>query len=221
MQPRTAFYRTIVVIFTVCTAIFALLAWQVQTRGPVVELDQRIADALHTSAEPWGIFPLKLITFFGEFAALTTLAVLAAVVLVRAKAHGLAIGWVFAMIGTGVLNDLLKRAFARPRPSFAEPILIANGFSFPSGHSMGTMVAVTMLTYAMFRWVSDTKGRRAAVGLAVSWTLTMGFSRMYLGVHYLSDVIAGFAAGGAWSCVCMAVLERWKQLQQASKPAAG
>jgi membrane-associated phospholipid phosphatase len=211
MQSRAAFYRTISLIFLLCVGVFSWLAWQVQSRGEIVHVDQRVAETLHESAGPWGIFGLKIFTFFGEFAALTTLAVLATAILVRARAHGLAAGWVCAMIGTGVLNEALKRAFARPRPSFAEPIVIASGFSFPSGHSMGTMVATTMLAYAAFRWVSAVKWRRITVAFAITWTLTMGFSRMYLGVHYLSDVIAGFAAGGAWACICMAALERFKQ----------
>ena len=210
MQARSAFYRTISIIFLVCAAVFAWLAWQVENRTGIVLVDQEVAMTLHDSAGPWGIFALKVITFFGEFAALTGLAVIAAAILFRARAHGLATGWLLAMIGTGVFNELLKRAFARPRPSFAEPIVIARGFSFPSGHSMGTMVAVTMLAYAAFRWISSPKWRRITVAFAATWTLTMGFSRMYLGVHYLSDVIGGFAAGGAWACVCMGALEWWK-----------
>ena len=210
MQTRSGFYRTISVIFLLCAGVFALLAWQVATRGEMVHVDQQVAATLHRSAGPWGIFVLKVFTFFGEFAALTGLAIIAAAILVRAKAHGLAAGWVAAMIGTGVLNEALKRVFARPRPSFAEPIAIAGGFSFPSGHSMGTMVAVTMLAYAAFRWVSEPRWRRVTVAFAATWTLTMGFSRMYLGVHYLSDVIGGFAAGGAWACICMAGLEMAK-----------
>ena len=87
---------------------------------------------------------------------------------------------------------------------------MASGFSFPSGHSMGTMVAITMLAYAAFRWMSSAKWRRVTIVFAATWTLTMGFSRMYLGVHYLSDVVAGFAAGGAWACLCMAGLEKVK-----------
>jgi membrane-associated phospholipid phosphatase len=218
MQTRSAFYRTISVIFLLCAAVFALLAWQVATRGPVVHADEQVATTLHGSAGPWGIFALKVITFFGEFAALTTLAIIGAALLLRARAHGLAAGWILAMIGTGVLNEGLKRAFARPRPSFAEPIAISGGFSFPSGHSMGTMVAVTLLAYAAFRWVSSAKWRRITIAFAIAWTLTMGFSRMYLGVHYLSDVIGGFAAGGAWACVCMAALEWVKRRQSAVSP---
>jgi membrane-associated phospholipid phosphatase len=207
MQSARAFYGTIASISAACVALFCVLAWQLQTGGGMVRVDEEVALRLHSSAGPWGIFALKLITFFGDFAALTTLAIIAGALLLRARAHGLAAGWLGAMIGTGVFNEILKRAFARPRPSFAEPIATVGGFSFPSGHSMGTMVAVSMLAYAAFRWVQAPKWRRITIAFAAIWTLTMGFSRMYLGVHYLSDVIAGFAAGGAWSCACMAVLE--------------
>lgn len=219
MQSRRSAYGTIGAIGIGCAALFCLVAWQLQAGGSMVRMDQQIASDLHTSAGPWGIFALKLVTYFGDFAALTTLAVIAGALLLRARARGLAIGWLAAMIGTGVLNEVLKRAFARPRPIFAQPIITAGGFSFPSGHSMGTMVAVSMLAYAAFRWVQSAKWRRVTIAFGVTWTVTMGFSRMYLGVHYLSDVIAGFAAGGAWSRLCMAGLEIVRRRQASPGPA--
>jgi len=219
MQSRGAFYVTIASIGVGSLALFCVLAWQLSLGGNMVRVDEELALRLHSSAGPWGIFALKVVTFFGDFAALTTIAIIAGALLLRARAHGLAVGWACAMIGTGIFNEVLKRAFARPRPGFAEPIVTAGGFSFPSGHSMGTMVAVSMLAYAAFRWVKSVKWRRFTIAFAVVWTVTMGFSRMYLGVHYLSDVIAGFAAGGAWSCLCMAGLEIVRRRQASPGPA--
>ncbi len=207
MQATPAFYRTVFLVGVACVALFCVLAWQLKLDGEMVRFDEALAFRLHASAGPRGIFFFKMITYLGDFAALTTIAIIAFALLLRARANGLALGWLCAMVGTAILVEVLKWSFARPRPSFAESIVTAGGYSFPSGHSMGTTVAVSMLLYAAFRWVSSLNWRRITVVFGLSWTVTMGFSRMHLGVHYLSDVIAGFAAGGAWSCICMAGLE--------------
>ncbi len=97
----------------------------------------------------------------------------------------------FALAGCGLLNTALKALFARPRPTFADPLAVAAGWSFPSGHSMGTFVAFGMLSYLGLLLLRTLRARLALVALALGWTVAMGFSRMYLGVHYLSDVLAG------------------------------
>jgi membrane-associated phospholipid phosphatase len=119
----------------------------------------------------------------------------------------LAAGWAIALAGAGLLNQALKAAFARPRPAFDEPLHVASGWSFPSGHAQATFVLVGMASYLGWRLARTTPRRLAIVSLASAWAIAMGFSRMYLGVHYLSDVVAGFAAGTMWLAVCISGLE--------------
>ncbi|MDN4075728.1 phosphatase PAP2 family protein [Fictibacillus terranigra] len=118
-------------------------------------------------------------------------------------------GMVFFLLtvgGGGILNLLLKNAFQRKRPN-ADPLVEALGFSFPSGHAMGSMVYYGFLGYLVVR--SKRKPLRKAF-----WTLLfavaiigIGISRIYLGVHYPSDIIAGYSAGMVWLLLCIAALE--------------
>jgi membrane-associated phospholipid phosphatase len=96
--------------------------------------------------------------------------------------------------GSALLNMATKQFFQRDRPSLWESIAPEHTFSFPSGHAMGSatlaMVVVLLCWHTRWRWL--------AVALAGSFALLVGVSRIYLGVHYPSDILGGFAAGIAW-----------------------
>ena len=107
--------------------------------------------------------------------------------------------WITAVAGSAALNHLLKGLFARPRPFFEHPLLVETSYSFPSGHAMESFVAYGMLAYlAVLLWLRSWETRVAVICGAALVVVLIGFSRMYLGVHYFSDVIAGYAAGGVW-----------------------
>jgi membrane-associated phospholipid phosphatase len=101
---------------------------------------------------------------------------------------------------------LLKNFFERERPNI-NIIIEADGFSFPSGHSMGSMTYYGFLVYLVIRG----KGKPLSkLGLAILLCLVIvliGISRIYLGVHYPSDVLAGFVAGSIWLVICISLLE--------------
>jgi undecaprenyl-diphosphatase len=105
------------------------------------------------------------------------------------------------------MDQVLKRVFHRPRPAWDLPILIARGWSFPSGHAMGSLVAYGMLVYLIVRTMGHARRRLALAGCALVLVLLIGLSRMYLGVHYFSDVVAGYAAGTVWLTACITGLE--------------
>ena len=102
------------------------------------------------------------------------------------------------MAGSAALNHLLKGLFARPRPFFEHPLLVETSYSFPSGHAMESFVLYGMLAYFAVLALESWRARTAVVFGAALLVLLIGFSRMYLGVHYFSDVVAGYAAGGVW-----------------------
>jgi undecaprenyl-diphosphatase len=118
------------------------------------------------------------------------------------------------MLGTvlsGVaLNNALKLSFARPRPDLVLPAVRVFTTSFPSGHA--TMSAITYLTIAVMlaRTHSEISIRIYFLALAGLLTVLVGLSRIYLGVHYPTDVVAGWCVGTAWAMGCW-VLVTWLQ----------
>ncbi|WP_437634724.1 phosphatase PAP2 family protein [Sorangium sp. So ce854] len=192
---------------SVAALVFVALAEAVSGGSPLVQVDLALARALYGATSSAGVAALGAFTHLGSGWALTVVALVVAAVLLGRRARVLAVGWLIALAGGGLLNYALKALFARPRPSFDDPLAVAAGWSFPSGHSMATFVTFGMLSYLGILFARTLRVRVAIVALAMSWTVAMGFSRMYLGVHYLSDVLAGFAAGSMWLAVCISGIE--------------
>ncbi len=188
-------------------SVFAALATRIGQTSTATRVDLALAQSLHAATSPGISDTLRVVTFLGEGWSQATIGVLVALALLRGRRRLWAVGWVVALAGGGLLNTALKRAFARPRPVLADPILTASGFSFPSGHSMGTFVLAGMAAYLVVLHTRGTARHVGVVAIALGWSVTMGFSRMYLGVHYLTDVIGGFAAGACWLAVCVSGVE--------------
>jgi len=188
--------------------LFGGIAEDVVHHDPLTQFDLTIADALHRHATPTGVAIAKAVSFLGSpgFVAAWGLA-LAALLVVR-RQYLLLGGWVAAVAGGGLLDAALKRVFHRARPVWDVPLLTAHGWSFPSGHAMGSLVAYGMLAYMVLRETHLRRGQAAAVITgAVVLILLIGLSRMYLGVHYFSDVIGGYAAGVVWVAAVVSGLE--------------
>lgn len=102
--------------------------------------------------------------------------------------------------GGALLNMGLKIAFHRARPAAAAAFAV-DPWSFPSGHAMNAMIGYGLLAYVLIERFPQR--RRAIIGAAGALVALIGFARLYLGVHYVSDVIAGYAAGLVWLMVCI------------------
>jgi membrane-associated phospholipid phosphatase len=188
-----------------CALAFSKLAEEMAS-GELVSVDGTVAVWLHIHATDFATALLSMVTQLGGTEALITVTLGAALaLLLRGRvAHALLMG---AALGGGEwLNWALKATFERPRPSFAEPLATAAGFSFPSGHAM---VSLTVYGALAFVAAAGMRSRRAQVLVVVSalaLVLAIGFSRLYLGVHYASDVLAAYAAGLAWLILCALAL---------------
>lgn len=123
-----------------------------------------------------------------------------------------------ATVGGQLLSAGLKELYARPRPAIVPHLMHASQASFPSGHSL--LAAVTYLTLgALLARLVDRPGLKLyIIGIAVTITVLVGLSRVYLGVHYPTDVLAGWVAGLAWAILCWEVA-RWLQRRGMVEPA--
>ena len=206
-----------------CLLIFGGVALELLSDGPLVRFDEAIAATLHAQAT------LPLTIFFLIVSALCSSGGVAFVGLLVVVAYGLRRRWLyagmwFAAVSIGeILNLLLKESFARPPPSlrnqFLTPKLEAytgnilpggdmiTSYSFPSGHAMESVIMYGMLAYFGALTLQSGRARVAIVLGGVFLVLLIGFSRMFLGAHYFSDVIGGYAAGGVLLSVSIAGTE--------------
>ena len=185
---------------------FAALAEDLVTGDPIVQWDQRFAAWLHAHPnEPTTDVP-RVVTEFGRvaFVTATTIAIDTGLALRRRLAEALLL--VFAVLGAEDVNFALKAIFRRERPSFPDPLASETSFSFPSGHSSVAIAFYGALALVLARLLPRWRARLALALAAAALVAVIGLSRLYLGVHYLSDVLAGFAAGLAWFLICVLAL---------------
>jgi len=115
--------------------------------------------------------------------------------------------------GSALINILLKNLFQRERPDINR-LAEESSYSFPSGHSMGAFALYGILAYLLWRMIRPMSIRIISLILCILLTLTIGLSRIYLGVHYPSDVIGGYVASGAWLALTIGVFEYWRHRKQ-------
>ncbi len=193
--------------------------------GDTSAIDEAILLAMRTPGETGNpVGPPWLEEMGRDFSALGGVAVLGLITLIVAgylalQDHIRTMGFLLASVAGGlVVSSLAKRFFERPRPDLVPHDSIVFTASFPSGHSM--MAAVTYLTLAAL--LARIEPRRVVklylLTVAVALTIGVGVSRVYLGVHWPSDVLAGWAAGAAWALLCLGVA-RWLARRGQIEPA--
>ncbi len=193
-------------------AAFAALAAQLGAGGALSRADQALTDALRASLAPLTQQVFAVLTHLAGPATLTLLGGGVAWVLLVRGQRALTLGWGLALAGNGLLNMALKQVFGRVRPLELHRLVSATGLSFPSGHSSGAVVAYGMLAYLALKLL-PARWQLPALLAAVTLVVTVGASRVFLRVHFASDVLAGFASGTAWLALCVTVMELmlWRQ----------
>jgi membrane-associated phospholipid phosphatase len=174
--------------------------------------DQRLADWLHGRATDPFTDVFRAITWTGNFVTLLVVTLVAVVVLWRRRRRTDALFVALAFLGAQVLSNGMKLGFRRERPFFPDPLATESTFSFPSGHALVSLAVYSSIALLLARRVSSGPLRLLLLGGTALLVLAIGFSRLYLGVHFLSDVLAGFAAGAAWLALLYVALElrsRW------------
>jgi membrane-associated phospholipid phosphatase len=153
---------------------------------------------------------MRFVSLIGQDWMRAVISVPVVAALVRARSHRRLYAFAATVIGGALLSPALKAVFRRARPSGIEVLGTGHGYSFPSGHAMGAMLLFGSLAYVIYFTIEHSRRLRLlAVTLCVLMILCIGASRVYLGVHYLSDVLAGYAAGLCWVGVCLSGTEAW------------
>ena len=201
---------------------FALLADEV-LEGGTQAFDQKVLLAFRHSGTLAPLGPPSLqeaardITALGGTAVLTLVTVIAAGFLALDGKKHMALFVCGSVLSGLAASTILKDVFQRPRPDLVPYSAYASGASFPSGHSM--MSAVTYLTLGALLARSQERKRLKAYSLLIAMFLTfaVGVTRVYLGVHWPTDVLAGWTAGAVWALLCW-LTARWLQARRTLEP---
>jgi membrane-associated phospholipid phosphatase len=184
------------------------------------KVDTRLADWLHEHASPDLSTFFEAVTRLGNVSTLLVVVLLASAVLWRK-------GWiaelqllVLAGVGAEIITVGLKHGFQRDRPFFSDPLATESSYSFPSGHASVSLAVYGTLGFIAARHLGSRRAQFAVLAGTAGLVLLIGFSRLYLGVHFLSDVIAGYSLGIAWVALCVVLLQlrlRLKERRQTSR----
>lgn len=173
--------------------------------------DQSIIDAVQGMENEGLTRIMKGFTFLGSSLVATLLSVIAFLFLWLVLRHRKELlMFLLSVGGSEIWNIIIKNWMQRQRPNTHRLIEIS-GFSFPSGHSMAAFALYGTLTYLLWRHIPALAGRIAMIVIGVALTLLIGISRIYLGVHYPSDVFGGYLASATWLMLSIYIFEKyWK-----------
>ncbi|MBB5393342.1 MULTISPECIES: phosphatase PAP2 family protein [unclassified Herbaspirillum] len=184
--------------------LFALIACEITTHGALARLDQQLADWFNRHAfSPLTTLVLGYTHLHGTIGVLAMGALLLWHMLRRRQWHWAA-DLLLVLPGGMLLNFGLKHVFMRLRPHFDDPILVLHSYSFPSGHTIGATLLYAMLAAYLLRLpaLAGRGAQAAIVCTALLLVLLTAFSRVYLGAHFLSDVLSAMLLGTAWFALC-------------------
>jgi membrane-associated phospholipid phosphatase len=191
---------------------FVLLLVLVEDRwGPLAEADRSARDDLHQYAltHPAFVAAMRFFSDSGSAVAWQVALGLVALWLLWRRLWRLAAFVVVTGVGSSLLNTAVKAAVNRPRPLVDHPLLHAPGASFPSGHAQAAVTGYAVLLL-VFLPVITPRWRTVVIVVAVAMVLAIGFSRVALAAHFVSDVVAGFVLGGAWTAAMTALFSAWR-----------
>jgi membrane-associated phospholipid phosphatase len=206
-DPRTLKVSVIVLALIASASAFGHVTEDYLTGDPIVRWDVHFARWLHLHADHPLVRVMNVITFGGNPAVLIGLGAVLAVLYFRRRRPNDAALLLVALGGAGLINGVLKLLFHRPRPKLA--FVHPDHYSFPSGHAAVSAATFTTLAYLIGRRKESLAARIAIGAVAALAIAIICFSRLYLGVHYLSDVLAGASFGLAWAMLCLLAYTLW------------
>lgn len=197
------------------SAVGALLflAWLARAviRGDTLHFDEWAATTLHSHASPFLTSLMNGITMLGANLILIVLGTVVVIVFMLMRWRNEAFMFLVTMAGAAILNRVLKLSFQRQRPEPYFGLTAPTSYSFPSGHALLSFCFYGAIAIIIAAHLRRTTGRVLVWTLTGVLVLLIGISRIYLGVHYASDVVAGFTAAFIWIIAVKFAQQRWKR----------
>jgi len=198
---RTSQLLAAFVLFWAPVIVFSKLAGEIIEREPIA-LDSLILNGIHALASPALDLVFLWFTTAGNVEFIVPITVLIIAFLLYKKQRRNALIVAFGVGGAAAANLILKELFHRDRPAFWQSLITETGYSFPSGHAMISAALITCLIGLLWK----TKWRIPSIVIGGSIVVMIGVSRLYMGVHYPTDVVAGWSAGLIWALVVIAIV---------------
>jgi len=210
-QSYMGLQLTIGVLFLIAASwLFGGIAEDVMHGDPLTIIDKYIAEWLHERTTPGMLAVMQVVIDLASPIWVVGAALMTALILLWKRYWYRLLTFALVLPGGMVLASLLKLAFHRSRPSFADSILNFQGYSFPSGHTMAATLLYGIIAVFGVIAVDSWRWRVSIVISACVIVLLVGFSRMYLSAHYLSDVLGAVSAGLAWLALCLISVQTFR-----------
>jgi membrane-associated phospholipid phosphatase len=203
-----------IIVLVIAGLLFALVAANVVNGGGLTSIDVQLAQWLHEHSRPRLTQCLLALSHLHEPIGLSVVSALITLYLIWKKRWYAALAALLVVQGGMLLNLLVKQAFHRARPSFENSLVTLTTYSFPSGHVVASTVFYGVLAALL---ISQTTSRVRACCIALTalvMVVLIAFSRMYLGAHYLSDVLAGFLEAIACLALCLTAIQAYRDYRQ-------
>lgn len=179
----------------------------------------RVPGDLATPIGPsWLLDSMRDITALGGVTVLTLVSALAIAFLLMRVRVKQALYTALATGGGAAIGRLLKSLFARERPEVVPHLVEVTSLSFPSGHSMNSAIVYLTLAVMISRSFDERRARIFTISTAALLVLAIGFSRLYLGVHYPTDVLGGWTVGASWALAMGLIATRLQERHQIEEP---
>jgi membrane-associated phospholipid phosphatase len=201
-------YRARLAIAAASASVFAVVAHDVVSRGVLSQHDVQIVSWLHVNGGAALDTLMTWISLSGGPAITSAYASILIVAYLARRRIAAALAIAMIVYGGTLFNIAVKRLVQRGRPVFEDPLMTLRTYSFPSGHAAASTVFGGLICILV--WRSGLQGSRAgiAIACAVAWIALVGVSRVYLGLHYPTDVVAGTAEGLLWLMVWTIAFDR-------------
>ena len=188
------------IVYLLILSVVAWLCTEVWEKD-AFSFDRSFLLWIHRFANPQLDRIMLFVTGLGDPPAVTTIFVITIAWLLMKRRYTDGIRFTIVCVGGVVINQGMKLFFAKPRPELWPRLIAETSFSFPSGHAVGSMVVYGFLGYLVARELHHYKGYIYAIASAL--IIAIGLSRLYLGVHYPTDIIAGYGIGFLWLTTCL------------------